>query len=153
MFNMVTGVPPFYNEEKRNDSEMYEMIRAGNWKEKMSDYYNNPSPNLMSILHDCFQTDAEHRIDSTALIMHPFFQLENAKYKDLPPKKVYEAFMSARHFKPKNLFQKEVLSHMVGRFITFKEKEFLRKIFDALDDEKDGELTADEFCTQFKEKF
>ena len=35
---------------------------------------------------------------------------------------------------------------MVSRFITFREKEFLRKIFDALDDEKDGELTADEFC-------
>lgn len=35
---------------------------------------------------------------------------------------------------------------MVGRFIAFKEKEFLRKIFDALDDEKDGELTAEEFC-------
>ena len=42
---------------------------------------------------------------------------------------------------------------MVSRFITFKEKEFLRRIFDALDDEKDGELTADEFCDQFKLKF
>lgn len=35
---------------------------------------------------------------------------------------------------------------MVTRFLLPKEKEFLRKIFDALDDEKDGELTANEFC-------
>ena len=35
---------------------------------------------------------------------------------------------------------------MVSRFITHKEKDFLRKIFDALDDEKDGELTSNEFC-------
>lgn len=35
---------------------------------------------------------------------------------------------------------------MVSRFISNKEKDFLRKIFDALDDEKDGELTANEFC-------
>ena len=57
-----------------------------------------------------------------------------------------EVFMSCRHFKPKHFFQKEVLRHMVSRFITHKEKDFLRKIFDALDDEKDGELTANEFC-------
>ena len=61
-------------------------------------------------------------------------------------KKVTEAFMSCRHFKPNFLFQKEVLSHMVSRFLSQKEKEFLRKIFDALDDEKDGELSAEEFC-------
>ena len=42
---------------------------------------------------------------------------------------------------------------MAGRFITPKEKEFLKKIFDALDEEKDGELTAEEFCDQFKAKF
>ena len=42
---------------------------------------------------------------------------------------------------------------MVSRFISSKEKDFLRKIFDALDEEKDGELTADEFCEQFKTKF
>ena len=35
---------------------------------------------------------------------------------------------------------------MVGRFLSFKEKDNLRKIFDALDEEKDGELTAEEFC-------
>ena len=29
----------------------------------------------------------------------------------------------------------------------------MRKVFDALDDEKDGELTAEEFVDQFKEKF
>ena len=42
---------------------------------------------------------------------------------------------------------------MVSRFISHREKDFLRKIFDALDDEKDGELTANEFCDQFKAKF
>ena len=61
--------------------------------------------------------------------------------------------MSCRHFKPRFFFQKEVLRHMVSRFISSKEKDFLRKIFDALDEEKDGELTADEFCEQFKTKF
>ena len=45
------------------------------------------------------------------------------------------------------------MRHMVNRFIPPKEKELLRTIFDALDEEKDGELTSEEFCTQFKEKF
>ena len=35
---------------------------------------------------------------------------------------------------------------MVSRFLRFEEKKELRKIFDALDEHKDGELTAEEFC-------
>lgn len=42
---------------------------------------------------------------------------------------------------------------MVHRFLAFREKEFLKIIFDALDEEKDGELTPEEFCGQFKSKF
>ena len=42
---------------------------------------------------------------------------------------------------------------MVSRFIAPKEREFLRKIFDALDNEKDGELTAKEFCDEWRIKF
>ena len=53
--------------------------------------------------------------------------------------------MNCRHFKPKYLFQVEVLRHMVGRFLPYKEKEYLRKVFDALDVEKDGELEPKEF--------
>ena len=61
--------------------------------------------------------------------------------------------MNCRHFKPTFLFHMEVVRHMTGRFLYNKEKEFLKKIFDALDDEKDGELEPDEFIGQFKEKF
>ena len=42
---------------------------------------------------------------------------------------------------------------MVGRFLSYREKEFLKKVFDALDDEKDGELEPKEFVEQFDEKF
>ena len=143
---MSTGVPAYYNDQMQNKSEVYELIRAGAWRQKLDDYHENPSENLISVLDMCFKVNPEERICSTAIINHPYFQVENMKYKDLPPKLVYEAFMSCRHFKPKFLFQKEVLRHMVSRFLSFKEKEFLRKVFDALDDEKDGELTADEFC-------
>ena len=34
---------------------------------------------------------------------------------------------------------------MANRFIGFREKEFIKKVFDALDDEKDGELEPEEF--------
>ena len=53
--------------------------------------------------------------------------------------------MNCRHFKPEYAFQVEVLRHMVGRFVSSKEKELLYKIFDALDVEKDGELEPEEF--------
>lgn len=108
---------------------------------------------MLDILGQCFKVDPAERIDASSIINHDFFKVENEKYKYLNTKKVSEAFMSCRHFKPRFFFQKEVIRHMASRFILQKEKEFLRKIFDALDDEKDGELTAEEFCDQFKEKF
>ena len=42
---------------------------------------------------------------------------------------------------------------MVGRFLPYREKEFLKKVFDALDVEKDGELQPKEFVEQFYLKF
>ena len=47
----------------------------------------------------------------------------------------------------------EVIRHMNGRFLHHKEKELLKKIFDALDEERDGELESDEFINMFQEKF
>ena len=43
----------------------------------------------------------------------------------------------------------EVIRHMVGRFLPPKERELLKKIFDALDEEKVGELEPDEFIGMF----
>ena len=61
--------------------------------------------------------------------------------------------MNCRHFKPQVLFQVEVLRHMVGRFLPYREKQFLKRVFDALDEEKDGELEFHEFVQQFHVKF
>lgn len=44
--------------------------------------------------------------------------------------------------------------HMIATgYIDKKEKDNLKMIFDALDDEKDGEIELKEFIVQFKEKF
>ena len=43
--------------------------------------------------------------------------------------------------------------HMSKTDINSKEKENLKMIFDALDDEKDGELELGEFVEQLNEKF
>ena len=61
--------------------------------------------------------------------------------------------MNCRNFRPTNLFQMEVIRHMNGRFLHHKEKELLKKIFDALDEERDGELESEEFRNMFQEKF
>jgi len=43
--------------------------------------------------------------------------------------------------------------HMAKSNIDRREKENLRMIFDALDEEKDGEIELSEFVIQLKEKF
>ena len=115
--------------------------------------FADASTDLLDILTGCLQVDPEKRMDSTALVAHDFFKTVNDSYKELNEKKVYTVFMNCRHFKPTFLCHMEIVRHMVGRFLFNKEKEFLKKIFDALDDEKDGELEPHEFIDQFKEKF
>ena len=125
IFNMVTGVPPFYIDHdnfEKDDTEIYAHIREGRWREKLNQYHENASINLLQILEVCFLPLPEERISSSAIIQHPYFQQENSKYKDIPVKKVTEVFMSCRHFKPRHFFQKEVLRHMGSRFITAQRK-------------------------------
>ena len=39
IFNMVTGVPPFFSDEtKDSDAELNLRIREGSWREKLSSY-------------------------------------------------------------------------------------------------------------------
>ena len=42
---------------------------------------------------------------------------------------------------------------MISHYLQQKERDFLRKVFDALDDQKDGEVNVIELCDQFKVKF
>ena len=42
---------------------------------------------------------------------------------------------------------------MAGKYILQKEKEFLKAVFDALDNVRDGELEPEEFIQEFKSKF
>ena len=50
-------------------------------------------------------------------------------------------------------FQKAVLSHMSKTLIDKKEKDNLQILFEALDENKDGEITLKEFVHNFKMKF
>ena len=45
IFNMVTGVPAFFNENKQTDSEVFEKIRASDWRPKLNEYRENPTEN------------------------------------------------------------------------------------------------------------
>ena len=92
IFNMVSGVPPWYNDNTQHNSEVYEKIRAGLWREKLNDYRENPTTNLLDILEQCFNIDANERINSGAIINHAFFQAENSKYKLIDSKIVFEVF-------------------------------------------------------------
>ena len=50
IYNMVTGVPPFYDTEFNDKSTIYGKIRRGEWSENMSMYHEHPSDKLMDIL-------------------------------------------------------------------------------------------------------
>jgi len=136
-------VPPFFE----NDADhLFAKIREGDWKEKCAlKIESKTSTHLKDILTRLFEPDPEVRIDATQCVNHPFFKVQNEKYKELSANKVYDLFTNLRHFRAPYMLQKEVLKHMVTRFVAFREKEFIKQVFDALDEEKDGELEPIEF--------
>ena len=85
IFNLVTGVPAYFNNIQ---PELFEKIRSADWRNNLIANCENATPDLFDILEKCFTIDPAERIDSGEVIGHPFFQVENMKYKDLSSKRV-----------------------------------------------------------------
>lgn len=77
IFNLVTGVPAYYNDDKSIQTELFAKIRAADWRNNLVAQCENATSNLFNILERCFTVDAAERIDSGEVINHPFFQVEN----------------------------------------------------------------------------
>lgn len=67
------------------------------------------------------------------------------RYRQLSRSIVTAAFTNMKSFRLGYLLQRLALVTMVNMSISKKEKEYLKMIFDALDDEKDGEIELKEF--------
>lgn len=66
---------------------------------------------------------------------------------------VTSAFQNMKSFKIAFQLQTAALLHMAKTNINKKEKDNLKMIFDALDEEKDGEIELKEFVVALDEKF
>lgn len=70
IYNMLTGVPPFYEDKK---TDMLEVIREGDWvkRSKLSTY--KPTMHAIDLFNKIFVLDPNERLDSASLVSHPFF--------------------------------------------------------------------------------
>jgi len=47
-------------------------------------------------------------------------------------------------------FQSEIMKYIVQRFLNGRERDFIRQLFNMLDEEKDGELEPEEMQSAFR---
>ena len=85
------------------------------------------------------------RLDAEHLMTNPWINSAHQRYRQLSRSIVNSAFQNMKSFNIGYMLQRAVLMHMSKTDINNKEKENLKMIFDALDDEKDGELELGEF--------
>lgn len=70
---MITGVPAFYSENKQDNTEVFQVIRDGEWRERFNQYCENPSTNLVDIIEHCLIVEPSERIGISDIINHTFF--------------------------------------------------------------------------------
>ena len=139
---MVTGIPPFYESD---ESALKNTILHGNYKGYAPDFDNNASEHLHSLLEKMIVLDPEKRATSDDLVLDPWINSAHQRYRKLSRSIVTQCFNNMKSFRIGFQLQRMALMHMAKTFIAQKEKSILKMIFDALDEEKDGEIELKEF--------
>ena len=143
IFNMVTGIPPFYDD----DEEMLKMkIIKGQYLGEFPEFDRNASDDLRSLVESMLKPERYERIDSDALLQDKWVKSAHQQYRKLSRTIVSSAFQNMKSFMIGYQLQRAAIMHMIATgYIDKKEKNNLKMIFDALDDEKDGEIELKEF--------
>lgn len=150
IFNMMTGVPPFYEEEREN---LMNAVQRGNYAGMSPDFDANGSKELKELLAGMIVCNPLKRITADDLVQNKWIGAAHQKYRGLSKTVVKSAFQNMRSFQIGFQLQRAALMHMAKVNILKFEKDNLKMIFDALDEEKDGEIVLAEFLIQLKEKF
>lgn len=147
IFNMITGIPPFY---ETNIEIMQEKLKQKSEYPSLNQFENTDLRNLLSKL---LIYSPQQRCELDDLIQDPWINSAHQRYRTLPPQVIKTAFFHIQHFKLDYQLQRAALLHMTKIMINKREKEHLRMIFDALDEEKDGEIELHELKDQMIDKF
>uniref|UniRef100_A0A7S3CKL8 EF-hand domain-containing protein n=1 Tax=Strombidium rassoulzadegani TaxID=1082188 RepID=A0A7S3CKL8_9SPIT len=125
----------------------------GQYSGYFPEFDRNSSKELRSLIQNMIKLVPSERISSTDLVLDPWVNSAHQRYRQLSRSIVNTAFSNMRSFRLGYQLQRASLLHMAWIYISKKEREHLRMIFDALDEEKDGEIELKEFVIQLKEKF
>lgn len=150
IFNMVTGIPPFYESDI---SALKNSIQHGEYRGYFPEFDKNASQQLQDLMAKMIHLDQSKRIASDELIHNEWINCSHQRYKNLNPEAIQMAFLNMKNFRIAFELQRVAMIFMAKTMISKREKEVLRTIFDAIDQEKDGEIELDELVEQMDEKF
>jgi len=86
-------------------------------------------------------------------VQDKFVKSQQDRFAKLSKAKVSEMFNNMKNFKTFPGFQSEVMKYIVVRFLSIRERDFIRQLFNLLDEEKDGELEPEEMQNSFRSIF
>ena len=86
IFNMATGVPPFYVESNKQ-TDLHQCIRKADWKTQFKPFAKICSAKLGDILDKCLDPNPNTRMSARDAVLHPFFKITRNDYKDLRKEK------------------------------------------------------------------
>lgn len=164
-FNLFTGVPPFF---ESSNLQMFKRIKEGDWKHHSPEasYFQaddgedlfdkdikQATFSMIEFFEQVFQVDPKKRITSQKLVQDKFVKSQQDRFAKLSKSKVGDMFNNIKNFRTFPGFQSEVMKYIVQRFLSIRERDFIRQLFNLLDEEKDGELEPDEMQNAFRSIF
>jgi len=150
IFNMFAGIPPFYESDI---SALKNLIFYGQYSGYFPQFDACASEDLRELVAQMIVPNPSKRLTSDDIIANKWINSAHQKYRQLSRSVVVRVFKNMRAFRIGYDLQRAVLMQMAKTDIGGKELETLKMIFDALDEEKDGEIELKEFVIQLYEKF
>eukprot|EP00347_Sterkiella_histriomuscorum_P003644 403363499 len=150
LYNMITGIPPFFESD---DDQTIEKIKTGVLSCQYPNYEESSSNEIKELIQSLLVVQRLDRVNIDTALKSVWIVDRTKAYLNINKKIAIDGLNNMKNLFFGYHFQKAVLAYMVRAVIDKKEKDNLQIMFEALDDNKDGEINLKEFVTNFKSKF
>lgn len=158
LYMMIAGCPPFF---AQTTEETIALIKKGvvNFSCIFFLFYlfvapiwNSVSKHCKALIKDMLTYEPDKRISATHALKSMFFK-KSSEDASSSNADLRVSILNLRNFHTQTKFQKAVLTYCASQQLTQKAEAKIRKLFDILDKNKDGKLTAGELLEGYTKIF
>ena len=149
MYILISGEPPFNDPRADNDAIM-KKVEIGKY-DLTSGIWKTVSKEAKDLVKKLLTYDPSERINAEDALKHPW--IADRESMKIDSKTAENALSNLQNFRADQKLKQAALTYIASQLISKSEQERLAKIFKALDENGDGQLSKDEILGGYEEHF